>query len=198
METNRTIDEKELLLQLKDGDKVAFSIIYQKYSLTIYANIMRMVHSEDAADDLLQEVFLNIWENRHKIDPEKSFKGYLLTCSKFLVLNFLRHITIGKQVENYLINSKSTFYHHIEENLIYKDTEEVFQKVVAQLPPQRRKIYTMCKIEGKSYSEVADVLGISISTVQDHIVKASRFIKDRIAIIGIILLVSTNYIQPLF
>jgi len=153
--------------------------MYRMHSLAIYANILRMVRDEAAAEDLLQEVFLRIWENRGQIDPEKSFKGYLFTCSRFLVLNFLRHVSIERQVENYLAHTQAEAYRHVEESVFGKEAEAFLLKTIAQLPKQRQRVYSLCKIEGMSYEQAATALGISITTVQDHIVKANRFIKAR-------------------
>jgi len=185
---SRDIDDKELLIRLKEGDDAAFEAIYRRYRLPIYANILRVVHDEAAADDLLQEVFLRIWENRGRIDPDKPFGGYLFTCSRFLVLNFLRHVSIEKQVESYLSHSRSEIYRHVEEGMFRRDAEAFLQKTIDALPPQRRKIYTLCKMQEMSYQEVAAVLGISPTTVQDHMVKAHRFIRDRLSGAGIAML----------
>jgi len=178
--TSRKINERDLLIRLKNGDDIAFEKIYRLYHLPIYTNILRMVHDEAAADDLLQEVFLRVWENRNKIDPEKSFAGYLFTCSRFLVLNFLRNVSVEKQVENYLSKTQSELYRHIEEGIFCQEAEIFIQKTISELPPQRLKIYTLCKTQGMTYQEVATVLGISATTVQDHMVKARRFIRDRV------------------
>lgn len=174
-------DEKDLLIRLRKGNEEAFETIYRLYRLPIYANILRMVQDEAAADDLLQEVFLRIWENRHCIDPEKSFRGYLFTCSRFLVLNFLRRTSIEKQVGNYLSRNHSEIYRHIEEGIFDRETDVFLQQTIAKLPPKRRKIYTLCKIQEMSYQEVATTLGISRTTVQDHMVKAHRFIRNRLS-----------------
>ncbi|MBX2948122.1 MAG: RNA polymerase sigma-70 factor [Crocinitomicaceae bacterium] len=174
-------DEKDLLLRLQGGDHNAFEMLYKKYSLTIYTNILRMVRDEDIADDLLHDLFLKIWNKRVEIDPENSFKGYLFTCSRFLVLNFLRHVSVERQVEKYLSSVRTELYTHIEELVFLKETDNILQNAIGQLPPQRQKIYTMCKVDGMSYVEVASLLGISISTVQDHIVKANQFIKKQLS-----------------
>lgn len=179
--TSGKTNERDLLIRLQNGDDAAFETIYRLYRLPIYANILRMVHDETAADDLLQEVFLRVWENRDKIDPDKSFGGYLFTCSRFMILNFLRHTSIEKQVENYLSRTQSEIYRHIEEGIFSREAEAFIQKTINELPPQRLKIYTLCKTQGMTYQEVAATLGISPTTVQDHMVKARRFIRDRVS-----------------
>jgi RNA polymerase sigma-70 factor (ECF subfamily) len=70
-------------------------------------------------------------------------------------------------------------YTHIEEELLYKENEEWLLGIIERLPLQRKRIFKLCKIEGKSYIEVSELLGISTSTINDHIVKATRFIREQ-------------------
>jgi len=91
-------DERDLLVKLRDGDETAFEQVYQIYSLTLHHILMKMVHAEEVADDLLQDVFLKIWKSRKNIDPDQSFKGYIFITAKLTALKYLRHISIEKQV----------------------------------------------------------------------------------------------------
>lgn len=171
--------DQELTALLKKGEDRAFEQIYKKYSTRIYGNILKLVHDEAVADDLLQDLFLQIWARRAHIDTKKSFQSYLFTCSKHLVYNFLRRSSLEKQVSSYLSYNNTELYSHIQEELDHKETEVFYKDAIAKLPPQRQKIYTLCKIEGHSYEEVAQLLGITTSTIHDHIVKANRAIKEQ-------------------
>src|SRR5689334_14892813 len=91
-------DEKELLARLRQDDRKAFDRIYHHYNLKIYGNVLRMVKNEDDAQELLQDVFLKVWEKRHHIDPERSFKAYLFRISQNLVYNFFRDVSIERKV----------------------------------------------------------------------------------------------------
>lgn len=181
MATTYHTDEKDLLLRLQGGDERAFADVYDQYSLTLHHIIMKMVHSEDAADDLLQDVFLRLWKYRKNIDPDKSFKGYLFITAKNTALKYLRHISIEKQVENYFAVTRSGQYSHVEESIQYKETNALLQQTLAKLPPQRRKVYALCKVQGMTYEQAASELGISTTTVRDHIVKANHFLKKELA-----------------
>ncbi len=182
-------DEMELLLRLRSGDHVAYTQLYKQYSATLYSNMLRLVNDPDAAEDLLQDLFLRIWTNRAAINPDLTFKGYLFTCSRNLVYDYLRHATVRQQLERYLQVALQEGYQHIQEDIFYSETNEILQNAIAQLPPQRQRIYTMCKMEGLSYDEVAKALHIGRATVQDHMVKANRFIKEKIRSTDVILLV---------
>lgn len=173
-------DEKKLLLLLRSGDERAFANVYDQYSLTLHSIIMKMVHCEDTADDLLQDVFLRLWKYRHNINLDKSFKGYLFITAKNATLRYLRTVSMDKQVESYFAMAQSGQYRHVEESIHYKEADTLLQQTLAKLPPQRRKIYTLCKIDGKTYEQVAQELGISTSTVRDHIVKANHFLRKEL------------------
>ncbi|WP_413670089.1 RNA polymerase sigma factor [Mucilaginibacter sp. Mucisp86] len=170
--------EKELLARLRQGDSKAFDQIYHHYSLKIYANILRMVKDADDAQELLQDVFLKVWQKRHNIDPEQSFKSYLFRISRNLVYNFFRDVSIERKVMDYLASIGTELHTDLEDDLMFKEQKQLLEQAINQLPPQRRQVYTLCKIEGHSYAEVSRMLGISTSTISDHIVKATRFIKE--------------------
>lgn len=171
-------DERDLLLRLKDGDHAAFEKLYRKYSLSLYSNILRLVHDESVADDLFQDLFLKIWRYRENINPDLPFGGYLFTSSQRIIYNYIRHAQVEKQVERYLSYYHNESYNHVEEQVFFKETDAIVQAAIDQLPPQRQKIYRLCKIEGLSYDEVSKQLNIGRSTVQDHMVKANKFIKE--------------------
>ena len=169
----------QLLIALKSGDRSAFEKIYQCYSPRIYLNILKMVKSAEDAQEILQEVFIKIWEKRDLIDPEQSFKAYLFQISRFTVYNFLRKTNLDKKLRAYLSRESSELYTHIEETIACRESDQFVLNSIEELPPQRKQIYKLCKLEGRSYTEVGKQLGISPSTINDHIVKATRFLKAR-------------------
>lgn len=172
-------DEKELLARLRQDDRAAFDQIYQYYSLRIYSNILRMVKDADDAQELLQDLFLKVWEKRHSIDPNLSFKSYLFRIARNLVYNFIRDASIERKVQDYLAKVGTELHNAVEDTIVFKEQQQILEQAINNLPPQRRRVYQLCKIEGHSYQEVSDLLGISTSTISDHIVKATRFIKEQ-------------------
>lgn len=177
-------NEIQLLIALKSGDRPAFEKIYQSYSPRIFLNILKMVKSVEDAQEILQDVFIKVWEKRDLIDPEQSFKSYLFQISRFTVYNFIRKVNLDKKLKNYLSLENSELYTHIEEGIACRENDQFILSAIEELPNQRRQIYKLCKIEGKSYAEVGKQLGISASTINDHIVKATKFLKQRHASFG--------------
>ncbi len=178
---NQQIDHSEevkLLIALQSGSQTAFAQIYRLYSARIYLNILKMVKSEADAQELLQDVFYKVWAKRELIDPEQSFRSYLFQIAKYTVYNFIRKNKLDQQVQDYVRQHLSEGYTHIEEELDYRESEAWLSSTIEKLPPQRKLIFKLCKVEGKSYTEVSELLGISTSTINDHIVKATKFIKE--------------------
>lgn len=170
-------DEKVLLGKLAEGDAPAFTALYEKYSLKLYANIFRLVKSEDTAKEILQDLFLKIWELRGQIDPEKSFKSFLYKIAGNLVYDHFRKVSRDKRLSDNLLYLLEEEYSHSEESVIYNESVELLHMAINQLPEMRRRVYVLGKMEGKTYEEISAQLGISHSTISDHIVKANRFIK---------------------
>lgn len=174
-------NEKNLLRQLAAGDEVAFRKIYFLYSNRLYGNLMRLVKSAPVAQEILQEVFIKIWEYRSGIDPEKSFRSYLFRIAENRVYDFYARVSRDKALLQQLMKNNADKYSHVEEAIISREEAALLHAAIEELPPQRRRVFELCKIEGKSYNEVGAILEISVSTISDHIVKANRFIKEYVS-----------------
>ena len=172
------VDEKELVSLLQKGDKGAFGELYHRYKHKLYCNFRKLVKSESQAEELLQHLFVKIWENRFSLDADKVFKAYLFRIAENLVYDFFRKATRDKNIEATLMTVATENYSHIEEAIYSKEREAIISRAVASLPPQRRHVFTLCKLEGKTYEEVSVELGISTSTINDHIVKATRSVRE--------------------
>lgn len=177
MSTNGEADEHELLLLMQKGDEKAFEALYFTYSKKLYGNILRMVKFPEIAEEILQEIFQRVWERRESLDAAQSFSAYLFTIAKHLVYDFFHRKTRQRHIEDYLIAVSSERYNNIDEDMALKEANAILEQAIHKLPPRRKRIYTLCKIEGKSYEEVSRLLGISPSTISDHIVKATKSIK---------------------
>lgn len=169
--------EKLLLGQLANGEEEAFTVLYDRYSTRLFQNILRLVKEEDVAKEVLQDLFLKIWESRSTIDPQKSFRSYLYKIAENLVYDHFRKVSRDKKLTENLVISALANQSSTEETGVYEESLHLIQKAIEQLPPVRRQVYMLCKLEGKSYDEIASSLAISTSTISDHIVKANRFIK---------------------
>ena len=134
--------------------------------------------SEAEAQEILQDVFLKIWDNRNSIDIEKSFRSYLFKIAENKVVDFFRKAARDKKREAELISLATIEYMPVEELLYSDEKSALLQKAIDSLSPQRQQVFRLCKLEGKTYKEVSELLGISVSTISDHIVKATKSIRS--------------------
>ncbi|MDM1295222.1 RNA polymerase sigma-70 factor [Sphingobacterium sp. N143] len=178
MDIHQNLPENELLRLLRCGDMQAFDVLYRRYSQIIYGNILRFLKDETVAEDLLQDVFVRIWENRLKIDPEQSFAAFLFTCSRNITFNFKRRLKLEMESAVQLAYGAMEGENTIDRALDSKEAMLWIEQILNKLPSQRQKIFRLSKLEGKSYQEIAEEMGISVSTVRDHIVKANKFIRS--------------------
>ncbi len=170
-------NENELLFQLKKGEKSAFIQLYQLYSERLYLKILKLVKSETVAEELLQDIFLNLWERRESIDIHQSFRSYLFRIGENKACDFFRKLKKDRQLYNHIKSEAIVEYKHVEETLLTREKVYFLQKAIDTLPPQRKMVFHLYKIEGKSYKEISSMLGISTSTINDHVVKAMRSIR---------------------
>ncbi len=171
-------DENEKLRNLSGGSEIAFEAIYNHYSPVLYKKIIYIIKDEIIAQEILQEVFIIVWEKRAAIDTTRCFSAYLSCIVLNKCYDYFRRCSKEKKLNSKL--SKDGDYLSVEDKLISKENSLLFSKVIQLLPPKRRLIFSLCKLEGKTYDDVSQQLGISPSTISDHIVKANHFIKMKL------------------
>lgn len=173
-------NEKDLLSLFSEGDQDAFEKIYRLYSPRLFGFLLKLVKSEEHATELLQEIFIKIWNGRSKFDPKQSFRPYLFRVAENTVYDFFRKVARERKLREELIKINEEIYSHVEEACFTKENQLFLQNVIDTLPPKRRQVFRLIKMEDYSYEEVSVLLNISISTISDHIVKANKFVEERL------------------
>lgn len=181
MRNANTCDEQELVMRLRDGDYLAFDTLYGKYALHVARKIKKLVKLQEATEELHQEIFLRVWEQRRTLRPENPFLPFLLHIARNISIDYFRKAARSKQFKIRILESFSELHSDVEERIVFNETQAAINKAIEKLPPQRLKIFTLCKLEGKSYEEAAATSGVSLSTVKDHMHRAMRFLRDEMA-----------------
>lgn len=169
-----------LLQSLKKGDKNAFATVYNNYQKKIFYFIFSITKSEYATEEILQNVFINIWDNKHKIDMSKSFNSFVYTIAKNLTYNFLREVAHRDSLKKELWKRIKHLKKHTENDIIFKEYSDIVEDIIDSLPNQKKAIYILSKQEGKSNSEIADLLGITEKTVKNHLWKTMQTIREQL------------------
>lgn len=166
-----------LLQQLKQGSEPAFNALYRMHSRMLLSNIRKLVRDNEVAKELLQDLYMKVWEKRESIDLDKPFKSFLYTIAKNMVYNYLHRVSLDKKARVRLVQDAVEYYSHAEEDLEFKETDELVKRAIGELPSQARQVFTLSKMQGKSHQQIAEELGISIKTVNNHMVKANKEVR---------------------
>ncbi|SFO99659.1 RNA polymerase sigma-70 factor, ECF subfamily [Chitinophaga sp. YR627] len=186
---DRMPSEEEVLLRMMQGDESAFTKIYRHYHASLYVYLLRFCKVPSLAEDLVHDVFLKVWEIRDRINPELSFTGYLYRIARNHVIKTIDKLATDKNFRDQLFSQLDDVYAvQPEQQVRTKEYDRLFQEALVRMPPQRLNVFKLCRQEGKSYDEVALLLGISRNAVKKHMVLGMRFIYDYVHRHGDILL----------
>jgi RNA polymerase sigma-70 factor (ECF subfamily) len=168
---------QEIVEKVRTGDKEAFERLFHHFQPGLYRFLWRMVRSEDIADDLLQNIFLKLWKNRETWRPGASISGYLYRAAKNSALNHLRDKKLGAQrfVRYEEHDADSDESHTTVEQ---KELSEAIQKCIDALPQGCRTVFILSRYEAMTYREIAGTLEISAKTVDNHMGRALRLLRD--------------------
>ena len=177
MEVSSPCTENQLLTELRAGSQAAFTELYRQYSVRLYYNILALVKDGNTAEELVQDIFSKIWRNRKNISVEKSFGSYLFITGRNRVYDFFKQVARDYQLYARIKSIAAEHYSYIEEGLFARENAELLKKAIASLPPQRRRAFELCKIEGLSYRQASEKMGVSVSTLKDHMANALQAIR---------------------
>lgn len=171
----------ERIKLLKKGNMVAFDAIYNKYCHKLHRFVLMYLKQEEDAEEIVQEVFIKIWQSREKIDAYASFESYLFTIAYNATMSLLRKRLSETKSKEYLkslqqINSAEQAIDELQ----YKELREKVNSLLNQLTPRQKEIYILSREEGLTHEEIAKKLKIAESTVNNHLVTALKFLKSNI------------------
>lgn len=175
--TDTLIDEHELVIRLISGDEDAFCELYAAYKNRLLFFTMKFVKSRDFAEDIFQDAFTIIWQSRRFINPDASFSSYLYTIVRNRILNQIRDLDKEDTLKEHILAQAIDYTDDTKEKILAHDLREIINKALEKLTPRQREIFEMSREAQMSHKEIADALGISVNTVQEHISVSLRTIR---------------------
>lgn len=173
MTFNKAYDEQSLLKKLIKGDQESFNVIFDRYARKLYSYAYVLTRDRIDSEEIVQETFLRVWENRQKINPELSFNAFLIIIARNLIYNKAKRRVLEHAVIDYF-HYTYKYYHTDGQDLFEKtDDEEAKNRLIEKLPKKRRQILKL-RMQGYSNEEVARILNISKSTVANQINNALK------------------------
>lgn len=182
MKTN-FISDVEWILALKEGNLQAFNELFDRYGKRLYHFSIGYLKSVEDAEEIVQEVFLKIWDNRIELSAQKSLESYLFTIARNGILNTIRKSKSEQVYLNYVkINSVKNVL--LDEELNFNELEKAYNNVIELLSPRRKEIYSLSKEHSFSNTEIAMKMNISVKTVENQMTSALSEIRKNLRSLG--------------
>lgn len=169
--------ERNLIISLINDNESAFVELYALYKDRLIYFALRFVKSREFAEDVFQDAFTAVWQNRRFLNPDTSFASYLYTIMRNRILNLLANIDKELQLKEKILSSALDVHNDTENSIMDADLTRLFEKALDDLTPQQRTVFQLSRQEMLSHKEIAEQLGISVYTVQQHISAALKVIR---------------------
>lgn len=163
---------------LKEGDAKAFDQLFGHYSKRLYYFTLGYLKSKEQAEEIVQDVFYKIWLNRESLKPELSFKAYIFKIAYRRITELFQKMAQEQAYRHEIISTSFDFDNNLDERSDYHSLLELVDRIVSELPPRQKEIFTKRKREGLAVKEIADLLDIAPKTVENHLNEALRTIKS--------------------
>ena len=170
-----------MLEALREGDHDAFREVYLHYATPIRDFLALLTRSTDQAEEITQEVFVQVWEKRERINPSRSIKGYLYTIARNSALNLFEQQKVRSRYAASPL-SRPEDYYASDEILIADETRLLIEIAVSRMPEQRRRVFELSRHEELKSTEIAERLGISRHTVDNHLAAAKKDIRELLSL----------------
>jgi len=176
-------DEYAKLIQANNRDAYEYVFIALYENLCLYA--MTILKDKDASEEVVQDIFVKLWENRDKLDIQSSIKSYLFRSVHNSCLNYLAHIKVRQEYSSNVKNTQLDMCspHSLDypiANLLVQELDETIERAVNDLPEQCRNVFKLIRYEEMTYLEVADKLDISINTVKTQMSRALMKLRENL------------------
>lgn len=169
--------ERRLIAGLLRDDESAFCELYALYKNRLMYFAMKFLKSREFAEDVFQDAFVSVWQNRRFLNPDSPFAPYIYTIVKNRILNLLAGIDKEQELKNFILSGSVDSDNGTENKVLDADLNTVLAKALEHLTPQQRRIFELSRKEMKSHKEIAEMLDISVYTVQQHISASLKTIR---------------------
>jgi len=169
-------DETGLLRGLSAGDQAAFKALYDKYHHGLYRKTFQLLHSPSATEDIIQETFITLWEKRKEIDIARPLGPWLFTITFNRAINHLK-----KELREKSKATAASLQPVIDNDFLTVEKQwKLLETAISQLSPQKRRVFELCKMEGRTYEETSRLMGISRHTVKEYLGEVMYILREYI------------------
>ncbi|THV59211.1 RNA polymerase sigma-70 factor [Flagellimonas alvinocaridis] len=172
--------DKALLHRLQNNDESALTELYEKYWNPVYLYTYNVLRDKEICKDIVQDLFMDIWNRREKLNITSTFKAYLFSSARYQIFAQIRQKE--KNLGNHLFENLDQRLHHSspESEYLYQELVQRIGATVERLPKKCREVYTLSREEQLSHAEISQFLDISTKTVENHISKALKALRSSV------------------
>ncbi|PIF34232.1 RNA polymerase sigma-70 factor (ECF subfamily) [Flavobacterium sp. 9] len=193
---NQSLNQDTILInRLRSGDETALTELYNRFWQALFVSAYNVLKDKELCEDIIQDIFMNIWHNREKLEINISLKGYMYACARYQVFNQFKknkdkiHVELFQEIDK-------RFQHSTPETLLmHEELVHQINAIIETLPEKCQQVYKLSREEQLTHKEIAERLNISTKTVENHITKALhviRFSMGSTASVAMVLWLSKN------
>jgi RNA polymerase sigma-70 factor (ECF subfamily) len=172
--------DEALMLEIKADNAFAFDVLYKRYSKRLYKFCHSILKSQEEAENLIQDAYLNLWENRYIVEKDHSVKSYLFTIAYNSAISIIRKKARESVFIEYLKSLQEINEEPVNVELEYKELTYKLDEIIKALPQRQKEVYLLHKVEGLKYNEIAERLNISVNTIENHMSRALKTIREKL------------------
>lgn len=174
------LDSIGLTDRLRRGDEAAFDAIFRAWYPSLVRASESLVRSRAVAEEVVQDVMLELWKRRESLDPNTSAQAYLFQSTRNRSLNYLRHERVEREAEPQIARSEAVDA-PADSLMVEEEMQVALRRAIEGLPERCREVFVLSRTHGLKYSEIAQTLGISVKTVEAQMGKALRVMREELA-----------------
>jgi len=162
------IQDNELVALLKKNSHQAFCELYIRYYDQLHYYCKKYLNDETEAEDIVQDIFMYLWESRDTLDITSSFSGYIYATAHNRILKMLRQVDVHLRYAQHILMNAIATTNETEDSIIDNDFTSLLNEMIERLTPKQQEVFRLSRIEGLTYKEISDRLHISVPAVQKH------------------------------
>lgn len=178
--SNKLPGDEELVKRLREGDMLSFDTIYLKYADNLFKFGYKYLKNKEEGEELVQIVFLKIWENKKKLNRGDTLKSYIFTIAYNEICKLFRRRSYHNKFMIEALKDSEILTSDTEEGIDYKSTLEQVERIVDLMPERMKQIFISSRFEGKSTNLIAEETGLAPGTIDNYISGALKFIRTKL------------------
>lgn len=175
------LSDTQILTAIGQGDEGVFEQVFRKHYASLCAYGRSILRDADEAEEIVQTVFVSIWEKRMEIEITQSLKSYLYRAVHNHCLNRIKHQKVREEHQQYATHYQETTYESVSQTVYKNELERQLSIAIEKLPEQCRIIFKMSRFDELKYQEIADRMGLSVKTIENQIGKALKILRTELA-----------------